>query len=75
MEPFAEFGATSLRQLMRAKFWQALISGVALTIVGYLIFADTFVGGSGDLLSAFFWGFSTDIGVDALIAAAKAKQQ
>jgi hypothetical protein len=47
---------------------------VALTIVGYLIFADKFVGTSGDLLTAFFWGFTTDIGVDALITAAKAKQ-
>jgi len=63
-----------LRELTHAKALQAVISGVALTIVGYLIFADKFVGTSGDLLTAFFWGFTTDIGVDALITAAKAKQ-
>ena len=73
-KPFTAFGATSLRELMHAKAWQAVISGVALTIVGYMIFADKFVGTSGDLLTAFFWGFTTDIGVDALITAAKAKQ-
>lgn len=71
--PFAAFAVTSSRELMTAKVLQAVISGVALTLVGYLIFADKFVGTSGDLLSAFFWGFTTDIGVDALITAAKAK--
>lgn len=71
--PFAAFAVISSRELMNAKILQAVISGVALTLVGYLIFADKFVGTSGDLLSAFFWGFTTDIGVDALISAAKTK--
>jgi hypothetical protein len=73
-ELFEAFGAVSFRGMIRAKALQTIISGVALTIVGYLIFADKFVGTSGDLLSAFFWGFTTDIGVDALIVAAKSKQ-
>ena len=70
---FAAFGRISERKLRQAKLLQWSISGMALTIVGYLIFADKFVGSSGDLLSAFFWGFTTDIGVDALITAAKPK--
>jgi hypothetical protein len=73
-KPFAEFGQKSLRRLMRDKATQTFISGSVLTIVGYFIFAEKFVGTGGDFLTVFFWGFTTDIGVDALITAAKAKQ-
>lgn len=73
-EPFEVFVEHSMRELLLAKLTQAMISWVALTLIGYLIFVDKFVGTGGDLLSAFFWGFTTDIGVDGLLAAAKSKQ-
>lgn len=64
----------TLGQLLRDQALQNVLSFVALLVVGYLIFADKFVGTNGDLLAAFFWGFTTDIGVDALITAGKSKQ-
>src|SRR5581483_1804295 len=64
----------TLGQLLRDQALQNVLSFVALTVVGYLIFADKFVGTNGDLLSAFFWGFTTDIGLDALITAGKSRQ-
>lgn len=60
-------------QLLRAKSAQWAISAVGLAIVGYLLFADKFVGTAGELLTAFFWGFTTDIGLDALVSAGKTK--
>lgn len=64
----------TLGQLLLDQALQNVLSFVALTVVGYLIFADKFVGTNGDLLAAFFWGFTTDIGVDALITAGKSRQ-
>ncbi len=68
------FEANSLRELFLARGLLTALSAIGLAVVGYLLFADKFVGTSGDLMTAFFWGFTTDIGLDALIAvAAKTK--
>jgi len=66
--------ANTLAQLIRARWLMTALSAIGLAIVRYLLFADKFVGTSGDLMTAFFWGFSSDIGLDALITAATAKK-
>ena len=60
-------------ELVAAKFIQWIIAAIGLAIVGYLLFTDKFVGTGAELLTAFFWGFTTDIGLDALVSAAKTK--
>jgi hypothetical protein len=59
--------------LLFAKALQWVICAVLLTLVGYLLFADKFVGTTQEMLTAFFWGFTTDIGVDSVINLAKSK--
>jgi hypothetical protein len=66
--------ANTLRQLLRARGLMTGLSAIGLALVGYLLFADKFVGTSGDLMTAFFWGFTSDIGLDALITAATTKK-
>jgi hypothetical protein len=34
-----------------------------IAAIGYLLYRNAFVGDIGDFASAFFWGFSTDIGL------------
>jgi hypothetical protein len=65
--------ANTLRELFAARWLLTILSAVGLAIVGYLLFADKFVGTSGDLMTAFFWGFTTDVGLNALISAATRK--
>jgi hypothetical protein len=64
----------TFRELLAAKLAQWIISAVGLAIIGYLLFADKFVGTGPEMLTAFFWGFTTDVGLDALISAGKPKQ-
>jgi len=71
---FDVLAAKSLRDLMRARWLLSLLSALGLALVGYLVFADKFVGTSGDLMAAFFWGFTTDIGLDALISVGTKKK-
>jgi hypothetical protein len=61
------------REMVIAKSAQFAISAIGLAIVGYLLFSDKFVGTGPEMLTAFFWGFTTDVGLDALITAAKGK--
>jgi hypothetical protein len=61
------------RDVRRAKRVQLAISWLGLSMVGFAIFFEKFVGTGGELLAAFFWGLTTDIGVDALLSAAKNK--
>jgi hypothetical protein len=60
-------------EMVAAKGIQWLISAIGLAIVGYLLFSDKFVGTGPELMTAFFWGFTTDVGLDALVSAAKPK--
>jgi hypothetical protein len=66
--------ANTLTELLAARWLLTSLSATGLALVGYLLFADKFVGTSGDLMTAFFWGFTTDIGLDALISAAAKKK-
>ena len=72
-ESLLSFRRRTRTELARDNAFQWFVSAIGLAFVGYLMFADKFVGTSGDLMTAFFWGFSTDIGVDALVNAAKSK--
>jgi hypothetical protein len=66
--------ANTLTELLRARWLMTALSAIGLAIVGFLLFGDKFTGTSGDLMTAFFWGFTSDIGLDALITAATAKK-
>jgi hypothetical protein len=60
-------------EMLATKIFQWLISAIGLAIVGYMLFSDKFAGTSTELVTAFFWGFTTDVGLDALVSAAKPK--
>jgi hypothetical protein len=63
--------ARTLGDLYRAQLGMGIVSTIGLTLVGYFLFADKWTGSSTDMLKVFFWGFTTDIGVDALINVGK----
>lgn len=65
--------ARTLRELYATQLSMGIISTIGLAVVGYFVFADNWSGTSADMLKAFFWGFTTDIGLDALINAGKSK--
>jgi hypothetical protein len=65
--------ARTFKELLAAKALQWVISAAGLALIGYLLFADKFVGTAPELVTAFFWGFTTDVGLDALISAGKPK--
>jgi len=73
LDPVHAMEVHSFWNLLAAKAVQWLICAIGLTIIGYLLFADKFVGTPPEILTAFFWGFSTDVGVDSLVSAAKPK--
>jgi hypothetical protein len=63
----------TLGDLYRAQLGIGVLSLIGLAVVGYYLFADKWSGTSTDMLKAFFWGFTSDIGLDALITAGKSK--
>jgi hypothetical protein len=65
--------ARTWQQLLAARRLRWALSAIGLSIVGYLLFEEKFTGTSGDLMAAFLWGFTTDIGLDALLSARGAK--
>ncbi len=40
-----------------------LVSGIMIAVIGFMLYRNVFNGDLGDFAAAFFWGFSTDIGV------------
>ena len=73
-EPFAGLEVErrqTWRELFVAKFLQTLLVGSGIVLVGYLIFAETFFGTAKDIAKMFFWAFSIDVSVNALVDAAK----
>ena len=60
------------RELLNsAKFFQFLLSGVGIALLGYFMFSDNFVGTGKDILTAFLWAYTIDIGVDIFVELAK----
>jgi hypothetical protein len=70
-ESFEAFRSRTLAQLVRDRLLRFAVSSAGLAFIGYMIFADTWVGTNADIFAALLWGFTTDIGVDALTGAAK----
>lgn len=70
---FRRLRRLTIKERFIAQSAQFVISAIGLAIVGYLLFSDKFVGTGPEMLTAFFWGFTTDVGLDALITAAKGK--
>lgn len=61
----------TLRQLAQDTVFQTILVSLLLSITGYVLFQEKFVGTVPDWLGIFFWAFGLDITVDALLQAAK----
>jgi hypothetical protein len=59
----------TFRSLARTKAVRTLLAGVGIVAVGYLVFEAKFVGTASELVAIFFWGFTADVSVDALVGA------
>lgn len=46
---------------------QFALAGIGITAIGYLLFEAKFVGTAQELITIFFWGFTIDVSVDALV--------
>jgi len=62
----------SVQERKSALWYQTVVSGIALTIVGYMIFGDAFTGALKDFAAAAAWAFSVDLTIDGLVTAASA---
>jgi hypothetical protein len=59
--------------LLRAKRWNTAVAAVLAVGVGYLVFADSFVGSPQNIAAAFIWAFGVDTSVDVILETAKKK--
>jgi hypothetical protein len=55
--------ADQLATIRRADYLQTGVAGVIVAVIGYTIFAPTFVGGLLQLVAPFLWGFGADLGL------------
>ena len=55
------------RSLLAEKFVRAVLVGLAITIVGFFLNYDNFVGTPKELAAIFFWAFGLDISVEVLM--------
>ncbi|HEX3744441.1 MAG TPA: hypothetical protein VHW09_10945 [Bryobacteraceae bacterium] len=62
---------STTRQLMKDKLWLTLGVGVVLTVVGYGLYQDAWVGTFADFSAAFFWAFGLDLTIDQVMKATK----
>ena len=59
--------AATFRSLARTKATRTLLAGLGIVAVGYLVVEAKFVGTASELVAIFFWGFTADVSVDALV--------
>jgi hypothetical protein len=59
--------ARTLRELARAELAQTLIAAILITGLGYVLFAEKFIGTLTDLATLFMWGFSLDVSINKLL--------
>jgi hypothetical protein len=52
-----------VKQMKKTERKLTLVSGILIAVIGVLLYRNVFVGDLGDFATAFFWGFSTDIGL------------
>ncbi len=62
--------ARTFRELAAAERNQTAIAAVIITVVGYALFADKFVGTLTDVVTIFMWGFTLDVSVSKLLEVA-----
>src|SRR5262249_32879442 len=70
-EPLAEQRARTMSELFRDRLLQTVLAGALISIAGYLIFEEKFIGNVQDVAGIFFWAFGIDITVDALLQTAR----
>jgi hypothetical protein len=59
------------RRISRSEEWkQTLVAGAFILLIGYLIFADAFLGTPAQFLAAALWGFMVDVTLPKLMALA-----
>jgi uncharacterized protein YneF (UPF0154 family) len=58
------------RSLILERLLRSLLVGVGITVVGFFLYYDSFVGTPKELAAMFFWAFGLDISVEALIKTA-----
>lgn len=68
--PIEVMRARTVKELFLAKTAQTLIVGAAIAVLGYLFFAENFVGTTKDMAAIFFWGFGLDVSMDNLLGLA-----
>jgi hypothetical protein len=66
----ATINARSVSELARAEGAQTLIAAVLITALGYVLFADEFIGTLNEMATVFLWGFTLDISVSKLLEVA-----
>lgn len=66
---------STLQDLIFAKAIRWIIASIGIVLIGYVLFADKFVGTLSDILAIFVWAFGVDISVDALLDAGKKIKQ
>lgn len=67
IEPLEAQIKKAWREIAAGKAIQSIGAGLGLALIAYLIFADSFIGTLADFIKVFFWGFTTDIGVNVLL--------
>jgi hypothetical protein len=65
--PLAALKLRSAWETKRAKFWQTVIIGLLVALLGYITYQDKFVGDLTDFATIFFWAFGIDVSVDTLL--------
>lgn len=69
--PIATDPSKWLAQSRWAEWKQTFVSGVFIVVIGYLIFADNFIGTLSQFVGAALWGFVVDVTLPKLIAYAQ----
>jgi hypothetical protein len=70
-EPLASVRVRTSRRLFKEKFLQSMVIAVLLSLVGYGLYADNFVGSFKDFSLVFFWAFGLDLTTDTLLRLAR----
>jgi hypothetical protein len=64
--PVMPTSVTEAKQVRKDKFWQSLIIGFFLVVLGYSLQLTTFVGTFTEISTLFFWAFGLDLTLDTV---------
>ena len=62
-----KFEIATVQLLHSAQYWQTLLSGIVILIIGYALYADSFVGKATEIASIFVWAFALDVSVSTIM--------